>query len=80
MRARVLVTLKREVLDPQGEAVRRGLDALGVRGVRSVRVGKMVELELEGTRDEAELQVNDAAKKLLANPVIEDVRVEWPDG
>ena len=80
MRARVLVTLKREVLDPQGEAVRRGLDALGVAGVRGVRVGKLVELELDGTREEAEPRVNEAAKKLLANPVIEDVRVEWPEG
>ena len=69
MRARVTVTLKREVLDPQGEAIRRGFDALGLQGVREVRVGKVIEVELDDA----------VTDKLLANPVMEDFTVEIID-
>ena len=82
MRARVTVTLKREVLDPQGEAIRRGFDALGLKGVREVRVGKVIEVELEdGVADPTAL-LREAADKLLANPVMEDFAVELlpPEG
>lgn len=80
MLARVVVTLKREVLDPQGEAVRRGLESLGVASVGEVRVGKVIDIELaDGTAD-AESVLRAAAEKLLANPVIEDFRIEMPSG
>lgn len=76
MRARVFVTLKREVLDPQGEAVRKGLQSLGVAGVREVRVGKLIELELDDAQGDADAALRTAVEKLLVNPVIEDGRVE----
>ena len=76
MRARVYVTLKREVLDPQGEAVRKGLAALGVDGVKDARVGKVVDLELEGDAEAVREKIEKAARALLANPVIEDFKVE----
>ena len=79
MRARVYVTLKREVLDPQGEAVKKGLVALGVDGVRDVRVGKLIEIELDGEREAVRAKLDDAARKLLANLVIEDYRIELLD-
>lgn len=76
MKANIYVTLKKEVLDPQGDAVERALHALGFEGVRSVRVGKFIEIDLpEGTsRPKEELEA--MCKKLLSNPVIEDFRVE----
>jgi phosphoribosylformylglycinamidine synthase len=74
MKARVYVTLKREVLDPQGDAVRRALGSLGFDAVKDVRVGKLIELDIAGAADEAELEKMCA--KLLANPVIEDYRFE----
>lgn len=74
MKARVFVTLKTGVLDPQGEAVRHALGALGFEGVNSVRQGKMIELDLaEGTSDET---LTDMCEKLLANTVIESYRIE----
>jgi phosphoribosylformylglycinamidine synthase subunit PurS len=76
MRARVFVTLKREVLDPQGEAVRKGLQSLGVAGVKEVRVGKLIELELEDAQGDVDGALRLAVEKLLVNPVIEDGRVE----
>lgn len=77
MKARVYVTLKREVLDPQGDAVRRALGTQGFVGVRDVRVGKLVEIELEGvSRGDAEKQLAAMCEKLLANPVIEDFKLE----
>ncbi len=77
MKARVFVTLKQGVLDPQGEAVRHSLDALGFGGVNAVRQGKVIELELAETdAARARAQVNEMCEKLLANTVIEDYRVE----
>ena len=77
MKARVFVTLKQEVLDPQGDAVRRALGSLGFAGVRSARVGKMIELDLDSTdRGAAEKDLAAMCEKLLANPVIEDFRYE----
>lgn len=76
MRARVYVTLKREVLDPQGEAVRKGLEALGVAGVRGVRVGRLVEVELDDAVTDPQEVLRVAVDRLLVNPVIEDGRVE----
>jgi phosphoribosylformylglycinamidine synthase subunit PurS len=77
MRAKVFVTLKPEVLDPQGDAVRRALGNLGFEGVKSVRVGKLVELDVDAKdRDEAAKTLKTMCEKLLVNPVIEDSRFE----
>ena len=74
MKARVHVMLKNGVLDPQGEAVRHALGALGFDGVNGVRQGKVIELDLaEGT---SEAEVNAMCEKLLANTVIESYSVE----
>jgi phosphoribosylformylglycinamidine synthase PurS subunit len=79
MRARVFVTLKREVLDPQGEAVKRGLASLGMTNVSDVRVGKLIEIEIDADRDAAADEIQEAARRLLSNPVIEDFRIELVD-
>ncbi len=76
MKAHVYVTLKREVLDPQGDAVRRALGALGFDHVKNVRVGKLIELELDEDEKQAEGDLQAMCEKLLANPVIEDFRFE----
>jgi phosphoribosylformylglycinamidine synthase len=77
MKANIYVTLKREVLDPQGDAVRRAVSTLGASGVREVRVGKLIEVELdEQDRARAEETLRAMCEKLLANPVIEDYRFE----
>ncbi len=73
MKAKVFVTLKRTVLDPQGAAVLSALDALGYKAVKDVRVGKYLELSLESSdRHQAEREVQEMCGKLLANPVIEE--------
>lgn len=78
MKARVYVTLKTEVLDPQGEAVHRALSALGFDNVRGVRVGKLIELELaEGSGQPASAQLKTMCEKLLAHPVVEDFSFEF---
>ncbi len=77
MKARVHVTLKPGVLDPQGEAVRRALGSLGFEGVNGVRQGKLIELDLAETdAARAEAQVRTMCEKLLANTVIESYSVE----
>ena len=77
MKARVTVMLKQGVLDPQGEAVRHALGALGFAGVQGVRQGKVIELDLAETdAAAAETAVRAMCDKLLANTVIESYRVE----
>ena len=77
MKARVYVTLKNGVLDPQGKAIEGALKSLGVDGVASVRQGKVFDIELSAAnRDGAEAALRAAAEKLLANTVIENYRVE----
>jgi phosphoribosylformylglycinamidine synthase subunit PurS len=76
VKARVYVTLRRDVLDPQGEAVRRSLAALGYDEVADVRVGKYIEIEMGGDREQAARRLDEMCKKLLANTVIEDYRFE----
>jgi phosphoribosylformylglycinamidine synthase len=76
MKARVHVTLKTGVLDPQGEAVRHALGALGFDDVGEVRVGKVIEMDLaDEDSGAAEGRVTEMCEKLLANTVIEDYRV-----
>jgi len=77
MKARVYVMLKTGVLDPQGEAVRHALGALGFDGVQGVRQGKVIELDLTATdRAAAEAEVKEMCEKLLANTVIESYQIE----
>jgi phosphoribosylformylglycinamidine synthase subunit PurS len=77
-KARVFVTLKRGVLDPQGSAVSRALHALGYAEVSDVRLGKLIEVTIDSTVPEAEerARLDEMCKKLLANTVIEDYRIE----
>ncbi len=74
-KALVYVTFKAGVLDPQGEAVRGALSSLGFKGVNDVRVGKFIELELEES-DDIHADLERMCQDLLANPVIEDYRIE----
>jgi phosphoribosylformylglycinamidine synthase len=80
MKARVYVTLKRGILEPQGQAVLHALGSLGYTGVKEVRVGKLIELEL-ATVDKpgAEAEVKTMCERLLANTVIEEYRFELCD-
>jgi phosphoribosylformylglycinamidine synthase PurS subunit len=77
MKARVVVTLKKGVLDPQGKAIEGGLSSLGIEGVASVRQGKVFDVELN-TRDpeQAKATLTSACEKLLANTVIENFAIE----
>jgi phosphoribosylformylglycinamidine synthase len=79
MRAIVEVMLNSKVLDPQGKAVEGALSNMGLSAVKGVRIGKRIELEIaEGlSQEEAQAQVEEAADKLLANPVIETWSVSW---
>ena len=80
MKARIFVTLKKGVLDPQGKAIQRSLSQLGFEGVEEVRVGKFMEVRLAPRdRAEAEKFLQDACQRLLANTVIEDYRYEIED-
>jgi len=77
MKARVTVTLKSSILDPQGKAIEGALRSLGVGGIASVRQGKVFEIEVEGDdRATAEARLKEAADRLLANTVIENYRIE----
>jgi phosphoribosylformylglycinamidine synthase PurS subunit len=77
MKARVTVTLKNGVLDPQGQAIEGSLASLGFSGVSGVRQGKVFDLEVAGTDEEtARSQIKDMCEKLLANTVIENYAVE----
>ncbi len=77
MKARVFVTLKNGVLDPQGEAIRHALGTLGFKGVEGVRQGKVIDLDLAETdRARAEAAAKEMCEKLLANTIIENYRVE----
>ena len=74
MKTRIHVTLKNGVLDPQGKAIHHALEALGFDGVNDVRQGKLIELDLaEGT---SEAEIEEMCRKLLANTVIENFRIE----
>ena len=77
MKARIHITLKQGVLDPQGKAIGHALGQLGFAGVGEVRQGKFIEIELtESDRAKAKAAAEDMCRKLLANTVIEDFQVE----
>jgi len=80
MKAKISVTLKRGILDPQGQAVLHALGSLGYSGVKDVRMGKLLELELATSdRAGAEAEVKAMCERLLANTIIEDYRIELVD-
>ena len=74
MKTRIYVTLKGGVLDPQGRAIRQALDGLGFGGVNDVRAGKLIELDLAD--DVSDADVDAMCRRLLANTVIENYRIE----
>jgi phosphoribosylformylglycinamidine synthase PurS subunit len=79
MKARVYVSFKTTVLDPQGQTIRSALNGLGHKSITEVRQGKFFDVELAagGGRAEAEREMDQIARDVLANPVIEDYRVEF---
>jgi len=76
IKAKVYVTLKRGVLDPQGQAVARSLSRMGFDEVKDARIGKYIELELDGDPKAARARLEQMCEQLLANTVIEEYRVE----
>lgn len=72
----VYVTLRESVVDPQGTAAKQALQNLGYNEVENVRIGKLIELELDGTATEIDTRVKEMCEKLLVNRVIEDYRIE----
>lgn len=77
MKAKIYVTLKAGILDPQGEAIQHSLETLGYAGLRDVRMGKYLEITLtDRAADEALRDLEGMCRKLLANPVVEDYRFE----
>lgn len=78
MKAKIIITPKKAVLDPQGIAVKSALEQMGYTGITGVHIGKYIEINLAPDTDKtaAEKALNDAAHKLLSNPVIEDYRLE----
>ena len=78
--AKIYVTLKKSVLDPQGNTVKHALNSLGFKGVQDVRLGKYMEIKLNGkTKSSVEDQIRKMCDKLLINPVIEDYTYEIKD-
>lgn len=80
MKAKIIVTPKKAVVDPQGKTVQGALEHMGYNGVGAVHVGKYLEIELTGgDKEAARKQIDDACHKILSNPVIEDYRFEIVD-
>lgn len=77
MKAKIIITPKRAVLDPQGKTVQNALEHMGYSGITAVHVGKYLEIELDGAdRETARRQLDQACHKFLSNPVIEDYKLE----
>ena len=80
MKAKIIITPKKAVLDPQGKTVQTALEQMGYKGVGAVHVGKYLEVELSGNdKEAARRQLDDACHKFLSNPVIEDYKLEIAD-
>jgi phosphoribosylformylglycinamidine synthase subunit PurS len=78
MKARITVTLKSGVLDPQGKAIEGALKSLGLAGIASVRQGKVFDIDLDATdRKTADRKLSEACEKLLANMIVEDYAVDY---
>lgn len=78
MKAKIFVTLKPSVLDPQGKAIHHAVETIGFHGIQDVRQGKYFEVTVNGalSPDEARAEIERMARDVLANPIIEDYRVE----
>jgi phosphoribosylformylglycinamidine synthase subunit PurS len=77
MKAKIIITPKKAVLDPQGKTVQNALEHMGYKGVGAVHVGKYMEIELpDGDKETWRKQIDDACHKILSNPVIEDYKFE----
>ena len=77
MLAKIYITLKKDVLDPQGSVIANSLKSLGFNNIEDVRQGKYIEIKLDSENEEtANKQINEMCEKLLANLVIEDYKVE----
>jgi phosphoribosylformylglycinamidine synthase len=78
MKAKIFVTLKPSVLDPQGKAIHHAVETIGFHGIQDVRQGKYFEVSVNGalSPDEARAEIERMARDVLANPIIEDYRVE----
>ena len=81
MKAKIVITPKKAVLDPQGKTVQNALEHMGYQGVSGVHVGKYIEIDLQPGTDPAaaRLALDEACHKFLSNPVIEDYRLEIAD-
>lgn len=75
MKAKIVITPKRAVVDPQGKAVQNALKQLGYTGMGAVHVGKYLEIDVEGDRDVVQRQLEEACHRFLSNPVIEDYQL-----
>lgn len=76
MKAKITITPKKAVLDPQGQAVERALGQMGYEGIGEVHVGRYIELTVEGDTQTVRERVEDACHRFLSNPVIEDYHFE----
>jgi phosphoribosylformylglycinamidine synthase len=77
MKAKIIITPKKAVLDPQGKTVQNALEHMGYDGIQAVHVGKYLEIELTGTdRAAAQRRLDEACHRFLSNPVIEDYKLE----
>lgn len=78
MKAQIIITPKKAVLDPQGKTVQSALEHLGHPGIKAVHVGKFLEIEIEGDQDveSVKTQMHEACRRFLTNPVIEDYTLE----
>jgi len=80
MKAKIIIMLKDDILDPQGRAISDALSALGFASVEGVRLGKYIEVDFDAPLGQADAQVTQMCEKLLANTVIESYRFEIKDG
>jgi len=76
MKARIIITPKKAVVDPQGKTVQTALEQMGHRGIKAVHVGKYLEIELDGDKETVRKSLDEACHKFLSNPVIEDYKLE----
>ncbi|MEK7675048.1 MAG: phosphoribosylformylglycinamidine synthase subunit PurS [Verrucomicrobiota bacterium] len=76
MKAKIIVTPKKAVLDPQGKTIRNALEHMGYTGIQAVRMGKYLEIEITGDKETVRQQIDEACHRLLSNPVIEEYHFE----
>lgn len=80
MKARIIITPKKAVLDPQAEAIKRSLGQMGVEGVAGLTLGKYIEVDVSGDGETVEAALRSACDRFLANPVIEEYSIEIDKG